>query len=277
MYYFEETNQRINLWLQQRLPLEPKGPILEARSKLREILKERYPNNNQIFEARYISMDKSFFDVENVLIYNVGTGNFKNASRNGIIFKKILGLPPSCPDGKKYQHFHTYYFSEPRNYKTENECYQFSFIPPPLTTTSKLQDVWWCAVDKVSACASSISGNFSLIIKVTTPSKITNVAALIKPFIDGIICAMHSDRKPDLIAVERLALSTGWDRSNIIDKLNRVKPQPLGDRRILSCYRDYIKWDPADHLCISCDFIVEYGNSSSCSVIIKPTNFENNA
>ena len=260
----------VYLWLSQRLPLQPTGSILEARTKLREAIRSLNIPDGQVLNAEYLSLDDSFFDVENVLLYNVGTGTFRNCASNGIVFSRRRVMPRTAPNGGIFPHSQIYTFSDIPELPAKPIFYSFVFEPPPLNTTTKLQDVWWRAADASSNLSGSLLGPFSIFIELTTSNSIANVAAIVKPFVDGVICAMHSDTELSPAAVHKLAVSRKWEQHAVLRKLRNRASGLLGERRLLSSYRYFVKWDPADHLCESCAFIIRKGSGLRCSVTVTP-------
>lgn len=260
----------VRLWLAKRLPLEPIGSILDARTQLRTAIRNLRIPQGQVLSAAYTSLDCSFFDVENVLIYNVGTGTFRDCATNGIVFFRRRAVPPSSHSGNTLPHFHDYTYTDAPTRPIGPLSYCFEFKPPPLTTTTKLQDVWWRAADASCGHSQSLTSPFSIHVEITTNRVVTNVAAIVKPFLDGIICGMQGDSNPNPDAVQRLAAKCNWDPQEITRKLRNSAVSALGNRRLVDCYRDYVKWDPVDHLCESCTFIIRSGNEQQCSVTVSP-------
>lgn len=249
------------------MPLQPSGTNLSARIELRAALRRLRPSEGHILSAEYFSLDESFFDVENVLIYNIGTGTFRNASTNGIGFSRHRRAPACAPNGLAYPHLHRYRFIErPPNPRGAVFC----FVAPPLKTSLKPQDVWWRAVDSFGVAPSLLEGTFALHVDITTVKPVTNVAAVVKPFLDGVVCAMHHDTRPDVEAIQRLAAKRQWETALVTRKL-QASTSLLGDRRLVACYRNYVKWDPADHLCESCTFVVCQGEQNHCTVTVTPS------
>src|SRR5690348_2760915 len=106
-----ESPHRVELWLDSRLPFEPRGWHLEARGALRSALKTLAVPPAGTLCAAYTSTETSFCDVENVLFYNVGTGAFADLTRNGLRFERNFGSPSNSPSGRRYAHHHVYYSS----------------------------------------------------------------------------------------------------------------------------------------------------------------------
>lgn len=251
------------------MPLQPSGETLRARIALQNALRRLEPEPGYILSAEYFSIDDSFFDVENVLIYNIGTGTFRNASKNGIRFLRHRQAPVSAPNGSLFPHLHQYRFvplSGPQS------GHKFCFEVPRLTASLKPHDIWWRAADAHCTELVKLQGLFSLHLELTTAKPIVNVAGILKPFLDGVVCAMHSDFQPDGEVVRRIAAKSGWDAALITQKLKSTNIPFLGDKRLVQAYRDYVKWDPADHLCESCTLVVLTGVESRCIVTIGSHN-----
>ncbi|WP_292714255.1 hypothetical protein [Mesorhizobium sp.] len=83
-----------------------------------------------ILSCSYCSDQQGFFDVENVLVYNVGTGAFAASSRNGLTFERRRGAPPAAPDGRLYGRLSGYRFI-PTPLSPEGAV--ISFVPERLS------------------------------------------------------------------------------------------------------------------------------------------------
>lgn len=264
-YHLQIATDSVDLWLTKRMPLEPTGSLHKARVELRSALRDMRCPTGAILSAEYSSEDQSFFDVENVLIYNVGTGTFRHLSENGLSFRRHRQVPVPTPLGGMFPHHHRYQFV-PTPLMPSGPTFQFHV--PHLSSTLKPHHVWWYAADALSQAERALDGTFSLHVAVTTIKRVTNVAAALKPLLDGVVCAMHSDSMPNEEAVRRLSEKTGWDSALVAKKLSASSSPLLGDRRLLNPYREYVKWDPADHLCELCTLTVSRGTSESCLVTV---------
>jgi hypothetical protein len=98
------------------------------------------------------------------------------------------------------------------------------------------------------------------------PTPFRNLVAIIKPLLDGVTSALHSDVNPNQEAMARLAKKTGWRAEEILHRLRFPKAPVLGPRRLLDAYRDFVKWNPADDLCEACTVLYEPCKTSSCRV-----------
>lgn len=78
------------------------------RSALQDALSAIPSRDGLILGAVYTSEDRSRFDVENVLIYNVGARKWP-AARAGLRFERAFECPPTPPgDRTGLDHYHRY-------------------------------------------------------------------------------------------------------------------------------------------------------------------------
>ncbi len=237
---------------------ERKENILSFRNDLIEAIKTLKSHDNQLLFGRYGSTDtvNVFYDVENILFYNVGTSNFKNLVKNGISFSSLESDETES------------ILSE---YGIEYSCiYEYSMIDYDNDVCGKNQllakwdsvdfckfkgskpvDYWKSikSIEKEIIRYRGIDCNkneaFGLDLTVSVPLGIDfNIATSMKPFLDGLICAFHSEEKmeDDLeYLIDKVQCPKSWFSNNSLDL--------FGARQYLYKYRDYIKWNPADDLC----------------------------
>lgn len=70
-----------------RIPFEPLGVAKEFRDSLRDPITKLRPDDDDILVASFQTRSTDFFDVENVLLYNLGPALFNHVSSNGIILR----------------------------------------------------------------------------------------------------------------------------------------------------------------------------------------------
>lgn len=258
----------VRLWLRRRLPLEPKGEVATARRELARALRCLVPPQQSLLHGTYRSLDGSVFDVENVLFYNVGSGPFARAARHGMAFERFRSVPPHAPDLQEYQHFHEYRFrTATLEVRRAANC-SFTFTPPYLSSATKTHEVWWRASESMRA-DSRMVGPFGLRIDLQLPYVISNVAGILKSLVDGVVSALHVDPNPSTAAVERLSMRTGWGQDDIHHRLANPAGAVLGSRAVLSAYRKFVKWDPADHLCDAFQLTIAVAEQATCTVAIE--------
>ena len=85
----------VEAWATERLPFEPKGWMLDLRRELRSALRQMRSHNGALLAAVYSSQVDAFCDVENVVIYNVGAGNFAATASAGLRLERGYFCPPA--------------------------------------------------------------------------------------------------------------------------------------------------------------------------------------
>jgi hypothetical protein len=75
---------RIEAWSTARLQFEPKGLQIEYRDALRTALRQLRPSDGVVLHGNYATPDQDFADLENVLLYNVGSGAYGSRPRFGV-------------------------------------------------------------------------------------------------------------------------------------------------------------------------------------------------
>lgn len=221
-------------------------------------------NENSVISARYGTTNdkKQFYDLENVLFYNIGTANFKNLTKKGIAFAKapqqdILhkrnewGLPA------EYEHYYEYTVCSPEKVGCFGEPIAYwNNVPFCKCKGLSPLDAWnaMCNARKDIQKQKSIDcragDEFSLDLTLEKPRGVEfNIATAMKPLLDGIISALHGGLfDEDIISL--LAEKLSCTRDQIIN----VGMNVLGKRDYIQKYpraKNGIKWNPADERCKS--------------------------
>jgi hypothetical protein len=87
----------VEAWSASRLPFEPTGTMREFRDELQRAVAHLSTGPDQALHALYTSPVDGHFDVENVLLYNVGPRAFASAAAHEIIVERTLGPVPGPP------------------------------------------------------------------------------------------------------------------------------------------------------------------------------------
>jgi hypothetical protein len=250
----------VEAWFSARLPFEPRGRMLEARNQLQHQLKGLMGDLDSRLDATLSTRKRAFFDLENLLLYNVGPASFRRAARWNLRFARTAAPIPIAPISGEWRYYHRYEVveqaSEPSN--AFNPCLQFHFAMKRLNSTTKTHDVWYSARKGLTAAKrlpGCLSGEFALSLIIGGPRYPTNPVALVKPLLDGIASALHIDLNiGDRTSVYRtladvLKVSTLDIRSMLLES-----PCPvLGSRRSLVLPRATgLQWNPADERCTWC-------------------------
>ncbi|NLC45189.1 MAG: hypothetical protein GX783_13025 [Clostridiales bacterium] len=263
----EDDNKSVELWSKIRLPFEPKGWLLEMRNSLRSRLRTMHNSENTMLQAQYVSNEEGYFDVENVLIYNVGSGSFTDLCRRGLCFERVFSLPIQPKNIEEiFPHYQRYSLIDPSQgslywakeqilaYWTEVSC-------PDLKGDIKPHSFWYAiksgtveVIDKLK-----LPSYFGLKLKINAPRGTRiNLASVIKPLLDGIISGFHShDGSYNPIVVGRLTRSLGEEESHIERMLMEQSKAVLGIRNLVHPFGTGIQWNPGDDFCVAAKVVID--------------------
>jgi hypothetical protein len=264
------ADHSVEFWSDQRLPFEPKGTMLEARAALRAALRRLQADPRRGLIASYSSVESGFCDVENILFYNVGAASFAGLASRAIRFERHWSRPPLSPCGRTFFHQHRYEVAEAATVRPDVPSCSMSFPLSLPRMFEKPHSVWWEAARAVSHIRSPFTGPFALHVAVDLRRPVSNLAAILKPLLDGLISALHRDRVPHPEVIRRLSERMGWSLGEIEARLASPTTPLLGDRDLVSVYRDFVKWNPADELCEICTLEQRTGSADVCQVQIWP-------
>jgi len=271
-HYICATHDTVEFWSARRLPLEPKGELLEGKKKLKAELKKLRAREGQHLDALYQSNDTRFFDVENVLFYNVGSGAFGNSCRHGLHFRRQTGAPPPRPDGGASEHYHRYAVVDDdagASVANAESAASFSFTISSLSSSTKPHSVWWAMKqgDVSVRTPTLLAGAFALVVDVTAPrGKQPNLSAVLKPLFDGIISALQVDDAVGPLAVARLAAMLREDEGAVAFMLGNKEHAAIAGGELLNAYRDGVKWNPADDNCWDGRLSLTQGKSAEWTI-----------
>ena len=258
----EEDRNTVEVWSQSRLPFEPKGRLLEMHQSLRATLAKLKPGKEAILQVVYTSEQLDPCDVENILLYNVGTGSFRHLCERGLFLERRTASVPPLPgysSAAAFPHHHSYSTgSDPAVascWKRGPVLASWADIPcRPLTSSTKPHTVWYLmkrSTLKLGSKESSLSGPagyYGISIQIGVPGEVKpNLAGIIKPLLDGTISAFHCHVGQDAPVVsQRIASRLGRDEGVIRSLLADLQGAVLGERRLVYPYGEGVQWNPAD-------------------------------
>ena len=265
-YYTHHVDSKsVQVWSRIRLPFEPKGWLKDLREQIRQDLKHLKLGREDVLYASYVSSEKKFCDVENVLFYNVGPWNFDNLTKNGLIFERGFAEPPKL-DKFSFSHFQQY--SIEKNsfsyWKPENELAAFSSTPVNFSDNTKVDDVWYSLKrgNIKSLNSAKIPQYFGLNIEVNSNKKM-KISSILKVLLDGIISAFQchlNDGTPSLFDVtsKRLGIDSEKVKELLLDKRNAI----LGSGKLIRKWGgSSIQWNPKDDGLVAVKIIPKYRDS----------------
>jgi hypothetical protein len=257
----EPGGSRVEAWTSTRLPFEPKGAMMrDFRDDLRSAVARLSTSPTEALHAIYTSPIDGHFDVENVLMYNVGPSAFARSAALELIVERAHGPVPSPPPGlTEARHHYRYEIVPPgaawRHWAAVRPLASFGplDVGTPVQVSSHAR-VWY-AVRRGSRQVDHPSGVpsvFGMDLVLEAPDDIgTNLAAVAKPLLDGVVAAFHAHDSPaslDVVA-SRVAVTVEASVDEIRVLLRPDSDAILGGRQLLWPWRDGVQWNPADDLC----------------------------
>ena len=230
-----------------RLPFEPKGEALALKNTIRNGIKSLKKQEYTVLNATLNTMESGFFDVENVLFYNVGSGSFSHLGIDELHFK----LSRDSSD-KKYEYLYEVESTPKCDFSEKIQIVEFNASLHKITSDLKPAFYWKLIHNsKVSLNSNHSQVNeFGLLIEIELEKKHPNLTSVIKPMIDGIISALHYQDYPSTGSINYLSEKYKLENDLIVEMFKKKPYSILGKRDLISEYRSGVKWNPADEKCI---------------------------
>jgi hypothetical protein len=260
----DERARSVAVLSRYRLQFDSKPETLALRDAIHGATPVLVAGDDELLEAVYTSESRDPVDAENVLLYNVGVGGFARAARAGLRFERVVGRHPSGA-----AHHHAYgiaplasgsHLWRPRRMALEVR----GVVIPRLQEGSSPDELWLALRRALPAVDSPVMGRFGLELAIRLSTEDTvHPAAVVKPLLDGVVCAMQTHDGRDLIeASTRLARRLGLPREEAERLLMNRDCAWLGFRRLLWTRAEGIQWNPGDDLCMTCTLRVTRGTET---------------
>ena len=237
-----------------KIPFEPNREQVAFRKLLQSKLKALQPFEEQVLYARYGCALSQDTDVENALFYNIGAASFGAAAckETSVYFQRMQPNEVCGCESWEFQYLY-HYSKEPKEkqrywWEKELVCEWNNIILGKINSNSKALD-YFLAIKTHSnlvKCVKEEKGRtLGLKIRLFIPkeTKISNIVSIMKPMIDGVICAFHT---PD----SQIKTKEVSERLNIDEEVFLSSERTCLGKR---CYvRPYnvsprsVKWDPQD-------------------------------
>lgn len=238
------------------------GPVWQdtLRSGIRSRCGQLVPSDGQVLHAVFFGPKLSNADVENLALYNMHS-SFSVPGSNGIRFEHGVGAP-LAPDGTRYR-FGYQYALVPRSdafthWQQGRTLASFDWTDLGAFDGEKKLAKAWLALRRGHAAVfrpATPATPFAVRVQIRSPHGRQPVLGnLVKGVFDGVICAFqaHTDATVLPAVVARLAKYLTADPAEIEEHLLDQRRAVLGVvPRLVSPYRDGVKWDPADHWCVA--------------------------
>lgn len=260
-YELTTADHGVEFWSSRRLPFEPRGTLSDARSALRLALEGLDVVGSLI--AEYSSLDQSFCDIENVLLYNVGMRSFQKTGANHIVLRRRYTQPPDSPSGRLFDHHHRYAVVTSPTPRVLMTRARRDFSLPAVSTASG----FWLAARSAASSSGNRLRESDIGVRITLSMSETDrrsLPSVLKPVLDGIVASMHRHDGSQLDEVAaRLADQTGRAVEEIRELL-MTGPAELGTRTLIRPIRDATQWNPADDWLSEIEISLTRADGRSC-------------
>ena len=243
LHVLKKTKKEFWLESEYRTVFQPK--TIEAQTLKNEIktgVENLLVENGELLSAEFSekqSAKKGFYDIENVLFYNVGAKCFSKLVNHGLVFFKT-DLPESASALYQYK----YSVIEKPTLEYGQEIALLNDILFEGSWKGKKPDYFWKSLkkngDKITVHKSLGEGKYALDLFVEKPEvERINLSTVMKPLLDGLICALHKGAFPlekEAELCEKWKCDSSWIRN---------------EEGVLWA-REYYKgraWNPADDEC----------------------------
>jgi hypothetical protein len=253
----------VEAWADDYIRFE-RRPVWQERlrNEIRTRCRQLEPSDGQVLHATFFGAKLPNADVENLVLYYIDS--VAVAGRNGIRFELGAAVPPA-PDGAEFPFCYRYALA-PRSgafadWQQGRTLASFDWTDlGTFVGEKKLAQVWLAlarerAQVEVAKPACALETPFAVRVQDRPPQGRQPVLGnLVKGIVDGVICAFqaHTDTAvlPEVVA--RLAAVLPADPVELEEHLLDQRRAVLGVvPRLVSRYREGVKWDPADHLCVA--------------------------
>jgi len=241
-YSVTRSDKRVDAWSTERLPFEAKGWLRDYRSELQAALRSMKQTHTSILYAQYAAPDAAFADLENVLLYNLGSGCYSHLAQSGIICRRTRSVDRL--------HHVTY---------TCVESADVTAPAGPVLATALLSDmplevtspaIWWAAFRKNHLHlheSKQYGGEFGVRAELGSSWR-RSLSPSVKALLDGLIAALHvhdGSERSHVVA----ALNDVGDGERLWQLINDPGIAILGQRRLVGPHGRRIAWNPADERC----------------------------
>lgn len=262
-YVLEQNEKKVLVDSDLYIPFEPnktdplkREMIIRLRDDLRKSIKRLVVDETDILFASYRENDKShYYDVENRLFYNIGVSVFKDCCKKQVAF--IGDMESNCSKYESHSDTEERYFysyqvlpvekidSMMRKKEAVASWENFPIdVEIPQSPARYYAAVRKKAVDVKIRKKLRDKCPYGISLEVTLPLKVTAVS-IMKPLLDGVICAFHGENEGVKNTLIKLFGDTSCYLNSDTSRLN-----VLGNRTYVLQYRGNgsFKWNPEDEL-----------------------------
>lgn len=252
--HFDHERRCVQTWSARALAFEGPGPV-QHRTALRAAL-DTLPSSD-FLEAIYRASESGArqADLENILFYNVGCSAFARLGTQSLRFERQAGALPEPPMPLPFaaRHFVRYGVDgqgdpgpEPRLIATSEilSCRRTDMSNPAL-----LWRMFKSNLHRIDDTDLQGGAPFEVRLLLSGPmGRPLNLAAVVKPLMDGFISALHYYEGSQLDEIgSRLADELSMPSNDVRALLVEQTPAVLGAYPVPHLRGQRLQWSPADH------------------------------
>lgn len=256
---FAVVGRKVLAWSSEYVPLSPKTPTAVAlKAGLVFALARLAAEEGEILHAVFAGHKPATADIENLLLYNLGSAAFTAAAAHGLLIERDLGSPRRSLSGAEYPYLFAYEIASAEApwalWMRGAELVRFSQLSlGAFAGEKKLEQVWatLCAADLASSAQPrSVGEHYAVMIELHPPVGSTaHPARLIKSVVDGVVSAFqaHTGREHRAEVARRIARSLDETPERIEGWLADERCAVLGSvQSIVHIRGEGVQWSPAD-------------------------------
>lgn len=248
-------NHLVEGWAQERLPFAS-NRWEGFRNDLGAAIRELSARPGEGLHATYTNSQTDRVDIENALIYNVGTGAFRRSTREGLTFERSFSEPVSSQ--AHLSHYYRYEVvplsQRVLEWDRGQPLAEWTCHLPSLDPETKPAAVWWATKHGEAAIHADAphGGWFGIRLEIQMPETRRSLAEIVKPLADGSIAAFQSHAKgSDVPALaDRVARSLDAPAPDVAEALCDESWAVISGHRILWKRGAGVQWNPADERCV---------------------------
>lgn len=250
MIILKDDKNHILIHSDIRTQFQPKGKAKELQEFIISHLKRLSGFDQTHLQANLITNDNDFYDVENIVSYNIGSGSFGHLNLDSFGIKKII-VKKDKPYIYEYE-YRTSQFAGSDIRNLNNAVIEnFEFKIEKISSDAKAIKYWLAYKNgKTKKIKEYYSGTFGMRIEIQTPKRILNLSSVIKQLIDGIICGFQYQTGIDEELINCLSEQLNEKPKVISRYLNDKDNSIMGKNEIIRKRGKGIILNPIDDLCI---------------------------
>jgi hypothetical protein len=270
------SQRQVRFWSTRYIPFERLTPGQHAaRDALQDRIRSLAPAASEILHATYTGYKPPGMDVENLLLYNIGSSCFRPGTRHGVRFELGHSPWPDPPSGRRLACCYQYRLIDPdtdlSHWRPIRRLADFTGADLGLFPSAKRLEQVWLAVHgatlRVEGQPDAITP-FSVFLTLGYPTgrPIAATPELVKALIDGTVAAFqaHGNRQSVKEVAARVSATTSQPIDLIAETLLDDRHAVLGVvDKLLYPRGDGVQWNPGDQLCMTGQILVQPISSST--------------